>query len=250
MSGLPGWRSAWQAFLPVPAGPDAPLCWIAFDTAAFDATAFTQAGIAYPPSLARSVRKRQAEFFFGRLAARTAVTSLGRPAVDLPIGPLGAPVWPYGLKGSISHCAGLAVATALDTASVLGVGIDIEHVLEDEHRRDVLSTTVDDAELAMLESLQPCGLSMNTLLTLVFSAKESLYKGASGRVGRFFDFSAARFSSLDPVRQRLELSIQEDLCAELRPGSTCIVDYAFVGAGTVFTSFLWSAPGGTQPALA
>jgi enterobactin synthetase component D len=53
---------------------------------------------------------RRREFCAGRRAARRALCSLGGPQVAIPSGSLGAPDWPDGYSGSISHDGGLAIA--------------------------------------------------------------------------------------------------------------------------------------------
>ena len=48
----------------------------------------------------------------GRLCARTALAKLGASSVPIPSGRRGAPDWPSGVVGSITHCAGYRAATA------------------------------------------------------------------------------------------------------------------------------------------
>lgn len=76
--------------------------------------------------IARAVEKRRREFTTGRACARRALAQLGLPAQPIPSGARGAPRWPAGTVGSITHCDGYracAVARASDFASV---GIDAE----------------------------------------------------------------------------------------------------------------------------
>lgn len=65
---------------------------------------------------------RLAEYSAGRAAARAA---LGRP-VALPSGADRAPIWPEGIVGSISHCAGLCLAVVGPTRDWQGIGLDVE----------------------------------------------------------------------------------------------------------------------------
>src|SRR5687768_8755666 len=50
---------------------------IAFDAASFDSAWFADAGLAFPAEIQRSVNKRQAEFFYGRLCSAAALERLG-----------------------------------------------------------------------------------------------------------------------------------------------------------------------------
>src|ERR1700761_3617241 len=60
--------------------------------------------------LGRAVEKRRREFAAGRGCARRALAALGLPPAPLLPGEGGAPRWPDGVVGSITHCAGYAAA--------------------------------------------------------------------------------------------------------------------------------------------
>ena len=69
--------------------------------------------------LARAVQKRRREFATGRHCARSALGALGvGPAPILP-GQAGAPQWPSGIVGSITHCAGYRAAAVARASEVL-----------------------------------------------------------------------------------------------------------------------------------
>lgn len=109
-----------------------PLYALAFDAARFQPQAFAAAAIACPDSIARSVRKRQAEFLFGRLAARLALGAALGPVqaqAEIAIGTAREPCWPAGSLGSISHGDGCAAAVALAAGQHQGIGIDLERLL-------------------------------------------------------------------------------------------------------------------------
>lgn len=114
---------------------------------------------------------RWSEFATGRACARDALIALGLPAVALPPGPAGDPVWPDGVVGSITHCLGYwAVAVAL-ASSYGAIGIDAEPHLPVPP--DVLRAVADPGELVALEALPADGTAWDRVL---FSAKESTYK--------------------------------------------------------------------------
>src|SRR5689334_8284722 len=54
-------------------------------------------------AVGNSIAKRRIEFAGGRYCARIAMTELGFSPCAIPGGPDGAPVWPLGLVGSITH---------------------------------------------------------------------------------------------------------------------------------------------------
>jgi len=234
----PGLESLWHQPLAGAAAGVSPVCVVEFDRDAFDLAAFTACGIELPPSVVRSVPKRQAEFFFGRFAARTVMQSLQRQPAPVGTGAFREPLWPHGLQGSISHSGRFAAAVAAEPAAHRGIGIDIEGLIGESSIGAVTSAAMDAAELALLRSLPP-SLSLPALYTIVFSAKESFFKGAFGAVGRYFDFSAVRVASVDLSGQCLQFEVREDLCAALRKGWVGTVHFGFMRDDTVITSFVW-----------
>lgn len=224
-----------------PLGDEAPpVHLIEFDADSFTPAAFADAAIVYPDSIARSVRKRQAEFLFGRLAARLALEDLRVPAAtEIGIGAAREPLWPDGIAGSISHSGRYAAATAMRLGRHRGIGVDIEQVIGTQAREALLATALDAAEAEMLDALACPRWSSNALLTAVFSAKESLFKGAFGAVGRFFDFGAARWTGWERGSGRLHLTLTETLAAEFQRGHVCDIVVARLDAETVLTRFLW-----------
>lgn len=216
----------------------APVCLIDFDASMFDPRAFAVSDIAMPAAIARSVPKRQSEFFFGRLAARLAMQAMAFAPAEVPIGAARQPVWPAGIVGSISHARSTAAATVLDGRRHGGIGIDIEHVAAPDQQTALLETVVSEAEWVFLQGIAPA-LPVAWLLTIVFSAKESLFKAAFQSVGRYFDFGAAAVTALDVDRGTVELTLQEDLCRDFAAGQECRVGFEFIRDGMVLTGFDW-----------
>jgi len=209
-----------------------------FDVEKFSMAAFAAAGIACPPGVARSVHKRQAEFYFGRLAARQALNALGISGFDVRVGEARQPMWPVDVIGSISHTHTYAAAVALRRGECSGVGIDLEHMAGPDAAAALASTIIDAEELRYLQTLNRV-LPINTLLTAVFSAKESLFKAAFNEVGRYFDFSAVRVFLIDPEAGFIRLRLTETLCGAFVDGQVCEIGFCFPEAGTVLTSFVW-----------
>jgi 4'-phosphopantetheinyl transferase EntD len=136
----------------------------------------------------KAVAKRRAEFTTGRACARAALARLGLPRVPIPQGARGAPDWPDGVVGSITHCAGYRASAVARVADVLSLGVDAE---PDAPLPDgVLEAIASTAERASLDQLaaQAPGVSWDRLL---FSAKESVYKTWFPCTGRWLDFDEA-----------------------------------------------------------
>lgn len=234
-SSLPGFvRLQWHALSSGAAQGDLSACIIDFDTKAFAPIAFRLALIACPSDIASSVPKRQAEYFFGRLAARSALAPLGYARFEVYTGSMREPVWPEGVVGSISHSCCRAVAVATSKQGLCGIGLDIEGPLDAAELEALRDTVIDDTELALI-AFAP--MHESTALRIVFSAKESLFKAVSANVGRYFGFEAARLSDFDVERQRVWFQIRENLCPALYPGIICGVDFCLLHDGSVLTSF-------------
>lgn len=116
---------------------------------------------------------RRPDFTVGRQAARAALAAVGRAGPVLRSGPL--PLFPAGVRGSLSHCAGrVGAALVSRDPAVAAVGIDVERVgrLSELGIRRALN----EGELARLP---PGGAERARQATIVFGAKESLYKAAT-----------------------------------------------------------------------
>lgn len=211
---------------------------IAFSAAAFGLSAFERYDVLLPLALQRAVPKRQAEFLMGRLAARHAVERLGIEALTPHIGTSREPQWQAGITGSITHTGDIAAAVAVLSSTVKGIGIDIEKVVDAQAHPALQEFVITPQEQVLLEALRE-HLSINTLLTAAFSAKESLFKGLFGTVGRYFDFNAARVSKLNVNAGRLTLTLEEILCPALLKGRSFEVYFKMISADTVATSFVW-----------
>jgi 4'-phosphopantetheinyl transferase EntD len=141
--------------------------------------------------VARAVDKRRREFTTVRGCARQALARLGyEPAPILP-GQRGAPRWPAGIVGTMTHCEGYrACALALDR-DVRTLGVDAEpNAPLPEGVLDAIALTEELAMLHDLDARTP-GVHWDRLL---FSAKEAVYKAWFPLTAKWLDFSEARIA--------------------------------------------------------
>lgn len=129
--------------------------------------------------VADAVERRQHTFAAGRHAARLALRPLGAAAGAILRTPDGAPLWPAGFVGSISHTDRLAAAAVARTADAAALGLDIE--ILSKVRPELAPLILTDAELAAWKG-RPSGCRA-VELALVFSAKEAAIK-CLARTGR------------------------------------------------------------------
>ena len=138
-------------------------------------------GMAFPGSTVRSLLPdetanlpltagvaRRNDFQLGRAAASDALRQLGFEAATVPRATTGAPEWPEGVIGSISHADGLALAAVARAEQLSALGIDIERVPDDT---DALlhSDVLTKFEHAW------CGSNGERAIQ-IFSAKEAIFK--------------------------------------------------------------------------
>ncbi len=148
------------------------------------ATPAEEAGYLYPEeeaAVARAVEKRRQEFRAGRACARRALASLGIPAGPIPVRANRAPVWPEGVVGSITHCAGFAAAIVAHRSDMVGVGIDAETADPLKASLQRLIYTEAEAEWAR-DREPPPGTDWGKV---IFSAKEAVYKCVGPLAGRW-----------------------------------------------------------------
>jgi 4'-phosphopantetheinyl transferase EntD len=138
--------------------------------------------------IARSVDKRRREFTTARACARRAMAALGLPPAPIVPGERGAPTWPSGVVGSMTHCDGYRAAALARTGDVLSVGLDAEpNEKLPDGVLDVITSPAERDHLAKLAAEHP-GVSWERLL---FSAKESVYKTWFPLTRRWLDFEDA-----------------------------------------------------------
>lgn len=146
-------------------------------------------------AVARAVEKRRREFVTGRACARRALARLDLPPQAIPPGAKGAPTWPAGVVGSITHCDGYRACAVARAADLAALGVDAE---PDEPLPDgVLETIALREERKMLRVLS----SDSTALSwdrLLFCMKEATYKAWFPLAGRWLSFEDATIE-IDPV---------------------------------------------------
>jgi len=154
---------------------------------------FARYGIQFPASLKNSVVKRKSEFFSGRYACKKTLEHMDITDHNVGIGKHRNPIWPNGIKGSITHTNTSALCAASDEVEVESIGIDREHWLSQKSADNLKLHIISQSEESYLMGL---GLSLNRLLTIIFSAKESVFKALYPFVEHYFDFHATSIVSI------------------------------------------------------
>jgi 4'-phosphopantetheinyl transferase EntD len=138
--------------------------------------------------VARAVAKRRREFAAVRGCARRAMEKLGVPAQAVVNGERGAPRWPEGLAGSMTHCDGYCAAALVRATELASLGIDAEpHGPLPDGVGPSVFLPAEAERLALLAGQRPA-VHWDRIL---FSAKESVYKAWYPLTRKWLDFSEA-----------------------------------------------------------
>jgi 4'-phosphopantetheinyl transferase EntD len=124
-------------------------------------------------AVGNAVEKRRREFVTARACAREALAELGHPGQPIPAGARGEPLWPAGIVGSITHCAGYRACAVAPASELLTIGVDAE--VDDPLPAGVIGEIALPEERLWIEraGAEDPGVNWDRLL---FSIKESIYK--------------------------------------------------------------------------
>ncbi len=146
--------------------------------------------------IAKAVDKRRREFTTARACARAALARLGLPPVPIVPGPRGAPQWPDGVVGSMTHCAGYRACAVARDRDLLTIGLDAEpHGKLPDGVLGAVSSQEERKRLTALAATMP-GTHWDRML---FSAKESVYKAWFPLTRRWLGFEDASVT-IDPEK--------------------------------------------------
>ena len=196
---------------------------------------FDEFNILFPKSLAKAVPKRKAEFLAGRIIVREAMEIMALPIIDIPIGVNRAPHWPKGVSGSITH-SGNQVFCLLSKKNN-GIGIDYEEIISGEDAANIQRSIVSEEEVSLFSEVSS---DYNKVLTLAFSAKESLFKALYFSVGKYFDFLEVtiisfqdKLSGVSSSLPSLTLEVNVDLNEDILKGRAFKILYQWQDAGVL-----------------
>jgi enterobactin synthetase component D len=190
--------------------------------------------------LERAVPRRQMQFRAGRYCAAKALEALDPQFARTPIdrATTGAPIWPEGVTGSITHTDDYASAAVAWTTNVRSLGIDTERVMSSQQAGEVGDLIASATELGHGTA---AGLPWLEALTLVFSAKESVFKCLHPLVGRMFEFNHVRLIGVDTAVRIFKVEIAKDLSAEFQAGAVLEGRFEIEGH-RIHTGMLLEAP--------
>ncbi|EKE79326.1 4'-phosphopantetheinyl transferase family protein [Idiomarina xiamenensis] len=168
-----------------------------FSIERYQQTDFYHLMLDFPQSIKKAVVKRQAEYLAGRYLSRLAMRQSGlfdSEPPQLRTGLLRAPDWPEVVTGSLTHHQSKACAVVLtqplSTENLIGV--DTELWLTKQQASEVAESIHNSKELQILLH---AGFTSTEATTLLFSAKEALFKAICPFIGEYFGFKAAELKA-------------------------------------------------------
>lgn len=154
-------------------------------------------------AMAAAAPRRRATFQAGRACARAALRELGSPDLQIPIAPSGAPVWPPGFVGSITHTSQIAAAIVARSEHVRGVGLDLETDDPFDGAEIVRIICRPEELLPGRDPSDPANLERTKLLFVIKEAVYKLYRPLSDAFLEFHDLSISLDESTALFRAEL-----------------------------------------------
>jgi enterobactin synthetase component D len=182
--------------------------------------------------LGQAAVKRRQEFIAGRISARQALDHLGVPAGPLRKLPDGSITWPEGLAGSVSHSGMWSGAAVVRLSDAAGIGLDIENAAR--IGQNLWRRILTPEERAWLDR-QPQAQTRQWA-TLIFSAKEALYKCIAALVAGRIGFMDAVIVP-NPPASTFTVRLNGPAAAQL-PRSLRLEGRFFFSSGEVFTGLV------------
>jgi len=173
--------------------------------------------ISLPGELRDAAPGRQMEFLAGRFCAMEALRRLDPSRAPIMPGRTerGAPVWPSGVVGSITHTAGYVAAAVARCGDARGLGIDSERIVSVAQARRLSLQVCWASEL--MQGME-AGLDRAQSFTLAYSAKESIFKCLFPLTGDMFYYHDVRIEHVDLQTGMFRARLIKTLSPEFRAG--------------------------------
>ncbi|MCG7497381.1 4'-phosphopantetheinyl transferase superfamily protein [Vibrio sp. Of7-15] len=179
-----------------------------YNTEMFSSDIYDKLTFQEPTHISKAVTKRRAEFLAGRITAMVALESLNARDVSVAVGMQRNPIWPEGYVGSISHTSKRAIAAVSPSHAATLVGIDYEEIIPINVATKIAPQILTSDELHLYYQLS---MGFAQFFTIVFSAKESLFKAIYPKVEMYINFSEAKVTEICTAKKTFTI----ELCSTL-----------------------------------
>lgn len=176
----------------------------------------TVAGELFPEEathVARAVRSRRQEYLAARLGLRRLLAELGMAPVAIPTASDRSPVFPAGVRGSISHTRGYCAVVLGPSSHFAGIGLDVETL--GRMRPELWNHVLIESEQRWLQGQDEDQRAV--LATLVYSAKECFYKSQYPITRTFLGFHDVAVE-IDRGTRQFRATLQRAVAGWFHPG--------------------------------
>lgn len=200
-------------------------------------------GLTLPCHLTKAAPKRRGEFLAGRYCAYQALLQLTGDGAMVKRQADGAPSWPKGCVGTISHSDNWVGALVAYQTDYLALGFDIEQRLGDTQGATLAAYLLTPQERLCLSHLPAAQLAF--MVTLIFSLKESLFKALYPLVNKRFYFEDAELISWCSQSKTARLRLLSTLSEEWLQGQEITGHYCCLD-GHIMTLIALATPNDKQ----
>ena len=155
-----------------------------------------------PEKLESASTKRKIEY----IASRVCGIQEGESLKDIGSHPNGAPRFPNNYIGSLTHSKDFAVCSRALSSDFLSIGIDIERLVDEKKMNTLEKMVLTKKELLYLKKSE----NMLRDATIMFSAKESLYKLINPLAQCFINFQEGIVLSINSVTNKADIELKSD----------------------------------------
>lgn len=193
----------------------------------FEDVFFSLFDVECPSFLATATIKRKAEYLAGRVCAHSALEALS--VSDQKVASVDKlPQWPNFISGSISHSHHLAASAVAFKKDWLGVGLDIEKILNIERSQKLQSAVINKGEQRFITDG-----NLALFVSTAFSIKESLFKALYPITKQRFYFEHAEIVDWQPSGE-VVLRLLTDLSDDWKQGAL------INGVSQVVDEYVWT----------
>lgn len=147
-----------------------------------------------PSFIQTASAKRKSEYLAGRYLSKLLLQSYNICDVSVTSGIRKEPIWPDGYTGSISHTNKRAICAISSKNDYYSLGIDCERLITSKTIESIQALVIDDNEGALLRNRDE---NSQEAFTIIFSAKESLFKATHCLINSYINFDSAKIVSLN-----------------------------------------------------
>lgn len=161
-----------------------------------------------PNRFDRVTRKRRTEFAVGRFLSTRLLEGYGVKTRAIAVGKGGEPIWPDDFIGSISHSEGITICCVLKLSEFQYIGIDVELAL---NRKEYLNIANEVLRVEEFKFFEQCSKPNEIITTIIFSAKEALFKAIYRDINQNLTFSMFEVIAWNEINQTLVLKLTRHL---------------------------------------